>query len=365
MRKQIRKAMICTIAMMLVAIVTLTGVTYAWFSQSDTSTISGIDISLVKVSGIIDISDEANPLKWGTTLPLDISRTDFMPASTAPSSIATDGTLKFFSGRLGAIDGETLCTEPIAVELDGNPKYYVKKDIYIRNTTNAEMNIVIDQLVTSAGNANAAMAMRLAIVNHGAYEVTGPAGSNNHTANSVNNKVLKNADGTYNVCVYEFDAKNHLLVPDGEALQTYGVKTATVVNPSEELSTDPKTGEYIYAEPGRYTQEDFENELIEEDQIGTLKSEDIFFDMIAHQTAAGVGEDAFLEKVHLQGKDITNDFVIKVAAGETDADTGDFVPSYHKITIYLWLEGQDVDCINAIGGQSLPITIGLTQIKAS
>jgi 1,4-dihydroxy-2-naphthoate octaprenyltransferase len=65
MRKQIRKAMICTIAMMLVAIVTLTGVTYAWFSQSDTAVVSGADVTLKSVAGGVKMSLQPNPAGSG------------------------------------------------------------------------------------------------------------------------------------------------------------------------------------------------------------------------------------------------------------------------------------------------------------
>ena len=62
MKKQLRKAMICTVAMMLVAVLTLTGVTYAWFSENNEAYVNGLNMAVVKSSGGVYISTTpANP----------------------------------------------------------------------------------------------------------------------------------------------------------------------------------------------------------------------------------------------------------------------------------------------------------------
>ena len=355
MKKQIRKAMICTVAMMLIGVVSLTGVTYAWFSASTTSTVSGVNIGVVQVDGIIEISDEPNPIKWGTSLPLNMSRQKFEPASTAPSTIK-NGNLSFFSGRLGLTDGDLLCTEPLASddkEGYGNATHYIRRDIYIRNATPNEMVIAIDKLVTSAGTSTAASAMRLAIVDQGEYTISG----NTHNADTV---LTTDSNKVY---IYEFDATNHILIPDGDTSITCGVKKATVEDPSELKIVD---GSPVYEEPKRYTQKEIDdsNGTLDASLVGRVKDESIFFDKKAHEDAASNNNPSdYLEKIPYLGDYGEGNIAITVKAGTTV--DGNFTPSYHKLTIYLWLEGQDVDCINAISGGTLPISIGFTQVNGN
>lgn len=338
MKKQLRKAMIGTVAMMVAAIVSLTGVTYAWFSQSTTSTVSGINVGIVQVDGSINISNKANPSSWGTKLILNVNKTDFEPASTAPSTLK-NGKLNFFSGRMGEVDTNLLCTEPISSAM-GADKYYVEQDLYIKNDTFSAMSIVLDQAVTSVGTSTAAYAMRLAIVDHGAYQVTG-TDADAHNADSVK---AATADKVY---IYEFNATDHIVGGLNSGVKnTCGVKAATVTDPT---SLPQGADGPIYEEPTK-----------NDDGVYDDEDEKVYFDRSAHETAALAGDDKFLELInayHYGGKN----FTINVAAATEDATTKEIVPSYHKITVYLWLEGQDIDCVTAISGATLPISIGFTQ----
>lgn len=336
MKKQLRRAMICTVAMMVAAVVSLTGVTYAWFSSSDTSQVSNISIGLVQVDGSIHISNQANPSSWGTSLRLGIEKTNFEPASTAPSTLA-NGKLNFFSGRMGSFDTSLLCTEPITAAM-GADKYYVEQDLYIMNDTTSAMNITLDQDFTSAGVSTASYAMRLAIVDHGEYKITG-TGLTEHTADTV-----KTSD-TSKVHIYEFNATDHLAGGiDSGVKNTCGVKKATVI---DNTKLPQNADGPIYTEPTR-------------NEENKITDESVFFDTKTHESAALSGTDDFLELISPCYKGGKN-FVISVGAAKMNAETGELVPYYHKITVYLWLEGQDVDCITTISGQTLPITIGFTQ----
>ena len=109
MKKQIRKAMICTIAMMVAAIVSLTGVTYAWFSQSDTSVVEGIELGIVAVDGGVYVSNDPKPSFWGYRVNLGINKKDFEPASTTPSTLV-NGKLQFFSGHVDEVNPNLIYT---------------------------------------------------------------------------------------------------------------------------------------------------------------------------------------------------------------------------------------------------------------
>ena len=327
MKKQIRKAMICTIAMMVAAIVSLTGVTYAWFSQSDTSVVEGIELGIVAVDGGVYVSNAPNPSFWGYRVNLGINKKNFEPASTTPSTL-TNGKLQFFSGHVDEVNPNLIYTEAIE-DAVGVEKYYIKQDLYIMNDTMSPMNVQLDPTVTNVGTGKVAYGMRIAIVDHGAYTVS----ETGHTADSVK------ATDPAKVYIYEVDAQGHLVGEPG-AVATCGVKAACGV---------PETN----AEGKIYPSNECFNKQTEEENIYAGQS------------------SSYLERINSYYAG--NMFSFSVAAATSKqvdntpdiADDDDFrtetVNSYHKISVYIWLEGQDVDCTNAISGQNMQIQIGFTK----
>ena len=82
MNKTLRKTMISTIAMLVVAVMSLTGVTYAWFTQADSATVSGMQMSVVAADGGIQVSTSATG-GWKNALELaDATKTSVQPVST-------------------------------------------------------------------------------------------------------------------------------------------------------------------------------------------------------------------------------------------------------------------------------------------
>ena len=97
MKKQIRRAMICTIAMMLMGIVSLTGVTYAWFSKSETAIVGGMNLGIISKEGGVLMSAKPDPEEWGYRLNLDINESEYNPASMTPNNIKSDGNIQFYN----------------------------------------------------------------------------------------------------------------------------------------------------------------------------------------------------------------------------------------------------------------------------
>lgn len=302
MRKQLRKAMVCTIAMMLVAVISLTGVTYAWFSQSDTAIVEGISLGIVASDGGVLMSAIANPTSWATRLNLNMNKKDFYPSSTAPSNMKPDGTLKFFNGIVNEYSNGEIKTEEIAPAA-GEEKYYIKQDLFIYNESQDEPMIVqLDPTATTVGTGDVSMAMRLAIVNHGDYE-EGTDGT--VYVPGTENEFIPTAD---NVQIFEFNATGHL-----------GASTAPI-------TTYP-----VIAASG----ETFFDVSDEEDKIKDGNNDT---------------NSIYLGEANTYHKDSVNPLSFEVGAGKC-----------HKITVYIWLEGQDVDCKNAISGSTMDIKIGFTK----
>lgn len=326
MRKQIRKAMICTIAMMLVAIVTLTGVTYAWFTDSDTSVVEGLNVGVVAVDGGVYISQMANPSYWSYRVPFtDVNLSEIWPVSTAPSTIADDGELNFFTGHLDDEKPDLLYTETSAA---GN---YVKKDLYIMNDELGELTVKLNpEYTTVTANKNIECAMRLAIVDHGAYEITGE-GENDHTANSVK---TKSANKVY---IYEFDAYGHVQGADNLANSYYGVKKdcGNSWDAVEQKNVYPQEDCFSRKEEATKLANGETSEYLE--QITSYYEDSLFSFTVAAATQTRYGEDT---------------------PDNPDDDRVETNPSYHKITLYIWLEGQDVDCTNSISGSTMSIQLG-------
>ena len=297
MKKQIRRAMMCTIAMMLMGIVSLTGVTYAWFSQSDTAVVGGMNLGIVSKEGGVLMSAVPNPSEWAFRLDLDMQETEFNPSSMTPGNIQENGKIQFYNGVINESKPSDIYTEAVTQN-----KYYIEKDIYFYNDSLEEaIKVVLDKESTILSDVTNGvdMAMRLAIVNHGVYtKGTETSGINE----------FKTTDPA-NVMIYEFNPKQHL---DGgtDVRTTYGVKAASGVN-------------------------NFFNTKEEEDAIADGNPD----------TNA-----QYLDKTTAVYKDSVDDVSFEIPAD-----------SYYRITVYLWLEGQDVDCKNAISGSNMNIQLGFTK----
>ena len=289
MKKQIRKAMICTIAMMVAAIVSLTGVTYAWFTMGTDATVDGIDLTLVSSNGGIYVSTASNPteddpyyddIKWKFYVNLDLSVQNMKPASTSSDTLSA-GNLTFYDGVLN--DELTKVTASgVAVDNDGeNDEYFIKQDLYLKPVdASAESTTVYfnPTISTESAASLASQALRIAIVSQGDY-VLGTDITN-----------LSAGDAKANVSVCEFSPNTHHSTTSGY-IQTFPVKSA---------------GE---------------------------------FDIDA--TSA------------------TSDKLASVTTYNSDFTTYKY-PSFtigqgkcHKVTVYMWFEGQDIDCTNDIAATGI------------
>lgn len=81
MSKTFRKAAMSTICMLIVAVMSLTGATYAWFTIGDTATVDGMKMEIVAAAGGLEVSTDGNV--WGNALSLtNQSKSSINPVST-------------------------------------------------------------------------------------------------------------------------------------------------------------------------------------------------------------------------------------------------------------------------------------------
>lgn len=305
MKKQIRRAMICTVAMMLMGIVSLTGVTYAWFTTSNTAQVEGIELGIVSREGGVLMSSIPNPTEWVYKLDLEINETNFNPASMVPENLKSDGTIQFYNGVINDLAPSQIYTEEI-----GPTEHYIARDLYFYNDNpDAAITVKLDKSYTQLGDPtkNVDRAMRMAIVAHGTYDQA------TETKDTIaDNCFAKNPE---DVTIYEFNPFSHR---DGSTnlKTTCGVKAAS-------------------GENGWFT-------VADEEKNATDNTTETVANYLAPTTT-----------------------IYRVGDGSTD-EGGNIsieIPanSCYRITVYIWLEGQDVDCQNEISGSSMDIQLGFTK----
>lgn len=150
-----KKVLLSSVAMMMVATVSLGSATYAWFSNKTTATASGLTASTTASSNL-RISDDAT--NWTYDLNYNTTKT-LEPASTANFT-------SWFTAQAESHDSHTAKTiddvSTIVSTNDDSNKYCIKKDLYF-NYTGAEQ-VGVYYKMTLAPTAGTSDFLRVAIV---------------------------------------------------------------------------------------------------------------------------------------------------------------------------------------------------------
>ena len=288
MNKNLRKAMISAICMLIVGVMSLTGVTYAWFTSSSSATVTGMTFDVYSPVGGVLISETYNT-DWSYSIELNnASFENFMPLSTSDN--LTGGKLSFFAGTVNTAPtlgdlGEEIYT------LEAGDNAYFAKTLYLYNDGAESVSVNLAG-TTIAFNTlgekdhKAETAMRLALVKHGEYDQ--------------DNVSVAPSSGKDGVAIYEPHAETHVDGTLTGKLPYYGITGASGLNQW-----------FVSTEASQYTEE-----------VKTV--------------------------VDLTSDDLT----VTVPAGMC-----------YAVTVYIWLEGQDVDCVNSVGGSNLMAALHFTKTE--
>ena len=282
-----KKALVPAIAMVLVSVIALSGVTYAWFTTGNTASVTNLDVNVATANGI-QISLDAS--SWRST----ISATDLKNAISnanayanrviqypegeiAPVSSAgniVNGKMEMFYGEYNK-DG-TLMSDAVADKngtTDGN---YIAFDLFFKSTSEQPLTFklgddasfvkCIDVTTGEALNVGTDTAVRVAFLNLGSAATP--------------------------------EAARALTVESGKAL-------IWEPNSAKHANSEAASGKLDYK---------------------GFKAE---FDAVA--------EDA-----------LSDDQVASVTTFDESKEIVTLANGITKIRVYIWLEGQDVDCINPI-----------------
>ena len=294
----VKKAVLPALVALLCSVVALTSVSYAWFTMGNSGSVESIDVT-VKAADGMQLSTDA--LNWKSDIDLDdFTGTNAIFPTGAIMPVSTDGTinngaLKLFEGKLDT-DGSTL----LAKSHDKSTGNYVMFDLYVKVENDKQLQLAPGSDVTNVvaegfKESQVHYATRVAFVDLGSKATAGEAKALDGTG--VEGKAViwePNADAHTNQAIYQNPTMN--LDGDGKIVQTY-----------EGIS-------------GREADEKEYEKATKANVTPTIR------------TNAGKGVE-------------TVQNVIELEAG------------VNKVRVYIWLEGQDVDCLNDVSKSMFETTL--------
>lgn len=311
-----RKKLFLAILMILFTGVLLTTSTYAWFTANRTVTVEQIDVTVAATNGLQISVDGKN---WKPTITnadiLGASATytaavnqipagaNSAPVSTIGQIDTATGFINMYEGVIETSEGQYVLTATKSTEANGTSGKFVAFDLFFSTTTEAQIYLTnASNVVYSKGPEGLENAARVAFV---------PQGNVAAGADASEAQALK-AGADTSVIFWEPNYDTHTEAAVQNALNTYGKTTTT-------------TGGTALTYVG------VKAPIAVGDKIGLASEDTNYFSAVnpsIKTTKAGISKDAFQS-------------VFKLSPGVT------------KIRIYMWIEGQDVDCENNASGGSI------------
>lgn len=349
-KKNRNKRIVLALLMLLVTAVALTTATYAWFSANTAVTATGID---VKVTASAGISISADALNFGKTTSMDniidfakdtaFASTLQLPEELSPVSstgINVGSKFSFYKGTLGENDVVLLenSTENTTFKTEAGKENYtggdfMAFDVYIRSsieqTIKLNSNSQINPLEGLDG-ANAAYLQSALRVGFTSLGTTTDASAMTSQASAYNLNDLQDDWKILNPYPYVHHSAtlNGYTEGDEATKGYYGAKDVTTsVEAYSSLGelADPGAEDSHYV---KFLYKDIDSSAIP-GYYGLLDPTNPHYMMGTEATIVPDGS------------------LLKVGAGVT------------KVRIYFWLEGNDVDCVDAISiSDGLTVNLG-------
>ena len=325
-KKKKEKRLRSLLLLLLLTIIMLGTATYAWFTANQIVTIQALDLQ-VEASNGLQISTDA--VSWKSVITnTDITDNAYsgavnqVPASV--TAVSSDGTIS--NGRmnmyLGAISndettGDYLITSTKQTDTAGAEGYYIAFDVFLKTDTT--------QQVFLAGTSN---------VSHKAVTIAG-------TSEQTTDKGLKNSarvgfvilgHGASTDAVSSLTALNNSGATDAIIWEpNYTSHTSQALIVANEYGVTASTSA---ATTYRGLNKEFSN--------GNLKN-----------TVVGTGTEA--------GYATVMNPAIKTAEGNAANNTFTTLEAgVTKVRIYMWVEGQDIDCENNATGTDISFNVSFT-----
>lgn len=307
MKKNKRKSSLkSTLLLLLLTLILLISSSYAWFTSNRTVSISTIEVNVAASSGL-QISADATI--WKSVLTVDelkagyAGHTNQLPSTLAP--VSTDGTvgsgglLNMYLGEVESTDGSFLLSTTKQTDKAGTSGYYVAFDIFLKVDTDSTLYLTQNSGVAASGeNKGLQNAARIAFVNQG-HSALGTAIATMQGLNKGTTSMIWEVNNNAHTAAAITNAQTYgLTIDDNDVINSYyGVKTEF-------------TGE-------------------------ALNSKDT---------------DKFAEVTPWLSSGVDG----------TNAKFADLTSGITKYRVYMWVEGQDVDCENSASGRSIKFDLGFS-----
>lgn len=316
-RKKRSKKIFIAILMILFSGVVLTASTYAWFTANKTVTVEQIEVNVAASNGL-QISVDATNWKTlisnadiqgaGTTYTGAVNQlptTSIVPTSSIGEIDTTTGFMKMFKGDIVSnASGTNILKAVQSTETHGTASGdFIAFDLFFQVTEDTPVYLTSASKVIAVGDSKGIEnAARVAFVEQG----NAAAGTAVGTVQGLK------SDGTKPSIIWEPNTDVHKPAAVVAALSTYGITTSE-------------------AGAARINYNGVKAPIPEGESIPLNSTDEKYFSAVTPKltsVAAGIPNDAYLQL-----------FTLK--AGTT------------KVRIYMWVEGQDVDCENNASGSSL------------
>ena len=309
-----------SLLVLLLILILLISSTYAWFTANTKVTISSLDVKVSTANGLQISTDATN---WKTFIDVNDIKTGYedplctnqLPVTMIPVSTAKDvagGKLKLFKGSLepnaepGINKGKFQLTSVAATEeKKGDSGQFISFDVFLKVTEATSVYLTSDSNVTfkpTTDDKGLQNATRVAFLDEG-NALDGQEPITYQQLNSYKGIKIWEPNADQHTAPAIQNAKNALKVVSPEGRQpTIGIKQAI--------------------------------------------SEPILIDKILTP-----------DKTNLVT--VTNDFITN--QGEVTSKTHEVMqlqPGVTKVKLYLWVEGQDIDCENSASGSDIRFDIG-------
>lgn len=149
-----KKALLSSVAMLLVAVVALSGATYAWFSANSTANLSSIDFTSSKASSLLIAEKDTEPA--ASEYAAVVTRT--WNQALVPCSSANGTSFYAVTNSSAKADGDLQTVEAISQTSSG----YLHKTLWFKSDAPADVRL--SSLTTTAETLNLSSAMRVALV---------------------------------------------------------------------------------------------------------------------------------------------------------------------------------------------------------
>ena len=361
--KNKKRKMKSLVLLLFLTIVLLTTSTYAWFTANKTVVIDPIDVRVATSTGL-QISTDAS--EWKTL----ISNTDItspanwtsangnknqVPSELSPVSTtgaATGGYMNFFKGTVeGNAQGDlALYTEASSAEAYGTSGDFIAFDIFLKLDGASAQPVYLDNnsgVIVTATKADKGLqyAARYAFL----YE--GRVASTTETKE------------TYQALLTSGSSSGIIIEPNYDGHKNWGYTQAALYNQaitnednSVDMTTRPETGNNAlpyYGVKAALTQANMT--VLPQTNPGGTNVSDTYFESPAtlYKTnipySTGTGTKKF--------------FIGNTLQTGAKLKLFDLQPGITKYRVYMWIEGQDVDCENSASGAELTYKLGLTLIN--